>query len=252
MNMSTNELDNEIALVTGASRGIGMAIALELGRQGAAVIGTATSNDGAGKISEALKAQGIKGQGLVLNVTDQGSIDMVLTEIQNAWGAPSILVNNAGITRDNLLMRMKDEEWDAILDTNLKSIFRMSKAVVRAMTKARKGRIINISSVVGSSGNAGQCNYAAAKAGVIGFTKSLAQEVGSRHITVNAVAPGFIDTDMTRALTEAQRTALLAHIPLGRLGQAEDIANAVAFLASPRAAYITGTTLHVNGGMYMS
>jgi 3-oxoacyl-[acyl-carrier protein] reductase len=252
MNMSAKELDNEIALVTGASRGIGLAIALELGRQGATVIGTATSNDGAGKISEALKAQAIKGQGLVLNVTDQGSIDTALTEIQNAWGAPSILVNNAGITRDNLLMRMKDEEWDTILDTNLKSIFRMSKAVVRGMTKARKGRIISISSIVGSTGNAGQCNYAAAKAGIVGFTKSLAQEVGSRHITVNAVAPGFIDTDMTRALSETQRTALLAHIPLARLGQAEDIAHAVAFLASPRAAYVTGTTLHVNGGMYMS
>jgi len=250
--MSVNELENEIALVTGASRGIGLAIALELGRQGATVIGTATSNDGASKISEVLKTQNIKGQGLVLNVTDQGSIDTALTEIQNAWGTPSILVNNAGITRDNLLMRMKDEEWDVILDTNLKSIFRMSKAVVRGMTKARKGRIINISSIVGSIGNAGQCNYAAAKAGVIGFTKSLAHEVGSRHITVNAVAPGFIDTDMTRALTEAQRTALLAHIPLGRLGQAEDIAHAVAFLASPRAAYVTGTTLHVNGGMFMS
>jgi 3-oxoacyl-[acyl-carrier protein] reductase len=250
--MSAKELDNEIALVTGASRGIGLAIALELGRQGATIIGTATSNDGAGKISEALKAQGIKGQGLVLNVTDQGSIDTALTEIQNAWGAPSILINNAGITRDNLLMRMKDEEWDTILDTNLKSIFRMSKAVVRGMTKARKGRIISISSIVGSIGNAGQCNYAAAKAGVVGFTKSLAHEVGSRHITVNAVAPGFIDTDMTRALTEAQRAALLAHIPLGRLGQAEDIAHAVAFLASSRAAYVTGTTLHVNGGMYMN
>jgi 3-oxoacyl-[acyl-carrier protein] reductase len=252
MNVSAKELENEIALVTGASRGIGLAIALELGRQGATVIGTATSNDGALKIGEALKAQGIKGQGLTLNVTDQGSIDSALAEIQKAWGAPSILVNNAGITRDNLLMRMKDEEWDAILDTNLKSIFRMSKAVVRGMTKARKGRIISISSIVGSSGNAGQCNYAAAKAGVIGFTKSLAQEVGSRNITVNAVAPGFIDTDMTRALPEPQRVALLAHIPLGRLGQAEEIAHAVAFLASPRAAYVTGATLHVNGGMYMN
>jgi len=249
--MSAKELDNEIALVTGASRGIGLAIALELGRQGATVIGTATSNDGASKISETLKAQGIKGQGLVLNVTDQDSIDTALSEVQSAWGTPSILVNNAGITRDNLLMRMKDEEWDAILDTDLKSIFRMSKAVVRNMTKARKGRIISISSIVGSSGNPGQCNYAAAKAGVIGFTKSLAHEVGSRNITVNAVAPGFIDTDMTRALTEPQRAAMLARIPLGRLGQADEIANAVAFLASPRASYVTGTTLHVNGGMYM-
>lgn len=246
------ELEHEIALVTGASRGIGLAIALELGRQGATVIGTATSNDGAGKISDALKADNVKGQGLVLNVTDQGSIDTALEEIQNAWGAPTVLVNNAGITRDNLLMRMRDDEWDAIMDTNLKSLFRMSKAVLRGMTKARKGRIISISSIVGSSGNAGQCNYAAAKAGVIGFTKSLAREVGSRNITVNAVAPGFIDTDMTRALADAQRQALLVQIPLGRLGMAEEIAHAVAFLASPRAAYITGTTLHVNGGMYMN
>jgi len=246
------ELEHEIALVSGASRGIGLAIALELGRQGATVIGTATSNDGAGKISDALKANHLKGQGLVLNVTDQGSIDTALEEIQNAWGTPTVLVNNAGITRDNLLMRMKDDEWDAIMDTNLKSLFRMSKAVLRGMTKARKGRIISISSIVGSSGNAGQCNYAAAKAGVIGFTKSLAREVGSRNITVNAVAPGFIDTDMTRALADAQRQALLVQIPLGRLGLAEEIAHAVAFLASSRAAYITGTTLHVNGGMYMN
>lgn len=246
------ELEHEIALVSGASRGIGLAIALELGRQGATVIGTATSNDGAGKISDSLKANNVKGQGLVLNVTDQGSIDTALEEIQNAWGAPTILVNNAGITRDNLLLRMNDDEWDAIMDTNLKSLFRMSKAVLRGMTKARKGRIISISSIVGSTGNAGQSNYAAAKAGVIGFTKSLAREIGSRHITVNAVAPGFIDTDMTRALTDAQRQALLVQIPLGRLGQADEIAQAVAFLASPRAAYITGTTLHVNGGMYMN
>jgi len=250
--MSMKDLDGEIALVTGASRGIGLAIALELGRQGACVIGTATSNDGASKISEQLKSSGIKGQGLVLNVTDQGSIDTVVTEIQNAWGAPTILVNNAGITRDNLLMRMKDEEWDAILDTNLKSIFRMSKAVLRAMTKARKGRIISISSIVGASGNAGQCNYAAAKAGVVGFTKSLAREVGSRNVTVNAVAPGFIDTDMTRELPEAIRQNLIGQIPIGRLGAAEEIAHAVAFLASPRAGYISGVTLHVNGGMYMS
>jgi len=250
--MSMKDLDGEIALVTGASRGIGLAIALQLGRQGACVIGTATSNDGASKISEQLKSSGIKGQGLVLNVTDQGSIDTVVTEIQNAWGAPTILVNNAGITRDNLLMRMKDEEWDAILDTNLKSIFRMSKAVLRAMTKARKGRIISISSIVGASGNAGQCNYAAAKAGVVGFTKSLAREVGSRNVTVNAVAPGFIDTDMTRELPEAIRQSLIGQIPIGRLGAAEEIAHAVAFLASPRAGYISGVTLHVNGGMYMS
>lgn len=249
--MSAKELENEIALVTGASRGIGLAIALELGRQGATVIGTATSNDGASKIGDTLKAEGIKGQGLVLNVTDQGSIDTALTEIHNAWGAPGILVNNAGILRDNLLMRMKDEEWDELLDTNLKSVFRMSKVVLRGMTKARKGRIVNISSLVGSSGNAGQCNYAAAKAGVMGFTRSLAREVGSRNITVNAVAPGFIDTDMARTLTEAQRAAVLPQIPLGRLGLAEEVAHAVGFLASPRAAYITGATLHINGGMYM-
>ncbi|MDH4134311.1 MAG: 3-oxoacyl-ACP reductase FabG [Gammaproteobacteria bacterium] len=250
--MSVKELENEIALVTGASRGIGLAIALELGRQGATVIGTATSNDGAGKIGETLAAAGIRGQGLVLNVTDAASIEAALDTIQNAWGAPSILVNNAGITRDNLLMRMKDEEWDAIMETNLKSVFRMSKAVLRGMTKARKGRIVSISSIVGASGNAGQCNYAAAKAAVVGFTKSLAREVGSRNITVNAVAPGFIDTDMTRALTEAQRQAMMAQIPLGRLGLPEEIAQAVAFLVSPRAAYITGTTIHVNGGMYMN
>ncbi len=250
--MNTKELENEVALITGASRGIGMAIALELGHQGATVIGTATSNDGAAKITDALKAAGIKGQGLVLNVSDQGSIDTALEQFRSAWGEPTILVNNAGITRDNLLMRMKDEEWDAIMDTNLKSIFRMSKSVLRGMTKARKGRIISISSIVGSLGNAGQCNYAAAKAAVVGFTKSLAREVGSRAITVNAVAPGFIDTDMTRALPENVRTGLLAQIPLGRLGTAEEIAHAVAFLASPRAAYITGTTIHVNGGMYMN
>ena len=250
--MNAKELENEVALITGASRGIGMAIALELGRQGATVVGTATSNDGAAKITDALKAAGIKGQGLVLNVSDQGSIDTALEQFRSAWGEPTILVNNAGITRDNLLMRMKDEEWDAIMDTNLKSIFRMSKSVLRGMTKARKGRIISISSIVGSLGNAGQCNYAAAKAAVIGFTKSLAREVGSRAITVNAVAPGFIDTDMTRALPENVRAGLLAQIPLGRLGAAEEIAHAVAFLASPRAAYITGTTIHVNGGMYMN
>lgn len=249
---ATRELENEIALVTGASRGIGLAIALELGRQGATVIGTATSESGAAKIGELLKAENIRGQGLLLNVTDPTSIESALNQIQTGFAAPSILVNNAGITRDNLLMRMKDEEWDATLDTNLKSIFRMSKAVLRGMTKARKGRIISISSIVGASGNAGQCNYAAAKAGVVGLTKSLAREVGSRAITVNAVAPGFVDTDMTRALTEAQRQAMLAQIPLGRLGLAEEIAHAVAFLASPRAAYITGTTLHINGGMYMN
>jgi 3-oxoacyl-[acyl-carrier protein] reductase len=250
--MPAKELDNEIALVTGASRGIGLAIALELGRQGATVIGTATTKDGASKIADTLKSEDIKGDGVVLNVTDQGSIDAVIAEIQNSWGAPSILVNNAGILRDNLLMRMKDEEWDELLDTNLKSVFRMSKAVLRGMTKARKGRIINISSLVGSSGNAGQCNYAAAKAGVMGFTKSLAREIGSRKITVNAVAPGFIDTDMAKTLTEAQHAAVIPQIPLGRLGLAEEVAHAVGFLASPRAAYITGVTLHINGGMYMN
>jgi len=249
--MSLKELEGEIALVTGASRGLGFAIALELGRRGARVIGTATSADGAGAITEKLKAEGIEAQGIVLNVTDSGSIDAGLDQVQKTWGAPTILVNNAGITRDNLLMRMKDEEWDAIMDTNLKSIFRMSKAVLRAMTKARKGRIINISSIVGASGNAGQCNYAAAKAGVVGFTKSLAREVGSRNVTVNAVAPGFIDTDMTRELPEAVRQNMLAQIPLGRLGNPDEIAHAVAFLASPRATYVTGVTLHVNGGMYM-
>ncbi len=245
------ELENEIALVSGASRGIGLAIALELGRQGATVIGTATSNDGAGKISDALKDSGLKGQGLVLNVTDQGSIDTALEEIRNAWGATTVLVNNAGITRDNLLMRMSDDEWDAIMDTNLKSLFRMSKAVLRGMTKARKGRIISISSIVGSSGNAGQCNYAAAKAGVIGFTKSLAREVGSRNITVNAVAPGFIDTDMTRGLPAKVKEELLRQIPLGRFGSAEEVAAAVAFLAGPDAGYVTGQVIHVNGGMHM-
>ena len=244
-------LKDQIALVTGASRGIGQAIALELGRQGARVIGTATSGDGAEKISGALKEQNIAGKGMVLDVNSVESIAAVLPEIEKAGGAPTILVNNAGITRDNLLLRMSEEEWDAILDTNLKSVYRMTKACLRAMIKARWGRIISISSVVGVTGNAGQANYAAAKAGLIGFTKSLAREVGSRNITVNAVAPGFIDTDMTRSLSDAQREALVKQIPLGRLGQAQDIAHAVAFLASPQAGYITGATLHVNGGMYM-
>jgi 3-oxoacyl-[acyl-carrier protein] reductase len=250
--MANTTLNDEIALVTGASRGIGQAIALALGSQGATVIGTATSQKGAEAISAYLAEQGIKGQGMMLNVTDADSVAQVLAAITEAFGAPSILVNNAGITRDNLLMRMKDEEWDDIINTNLTSVFRLSKACLRAMTKARKGRIISISSVVGASGNAGQTNYAAAKAGLVGFTKSLAREVGARGITVNAVAPGFIDTDMTRALPEAQREALLSGIPLGRLGQPEEIAAAVAFLASPGAAYITGETLHVNGGMYMA
>jgi len=244
-------LDNEIALVTGASRGIGQAVALELGRGGATVIGTATSSNGAEKISNYLKENNINGTGLELNVTNSESIDAVIKAITEQFGAPSILVNNAGITRDNLLMRMKDEEWDDIMATNLKSIYRMSKACLRPMTKAKKGRIISIGSVVGASGNAGQTNYAAAKAGVMGFSKALAREVGSRGITVNVVAPGFIDTDMTRALPDEQKQALLSQIPLNRLGSPEEIAKAVAFLASPGAGYITGTTLHVNGGMYM-
>jgi len=245
-------LKGQIALVTGASRGIGQAIALELGRQGAQVIGTATSNDGAEKIGQYLKDNNLAGRGIVLDVNNTDSIAAALSELEKTSATPSILVNNAGITRDNLLLRMTEEEWDAILDTNLKSVYRMTKACLRAMTKARWGRIISISSVVGAMGNAGQVNYAAAKAGLIGFTKALAREVGSRNITVNAVAPGFIDTDMTRALPDAQREALLKQIPLGRLGRAEEIAQAVAFLASPQAGYITGTTLHVNGGMYMN
>jgi 3-oxoacyl-[acyl-carrier protein] reductase len=244
-------LENEIALVTGASRGIGEAIAAGLGEQGATVIGTATSESGAAAITARLAEAGIKGQGMVLNVTDPASIDTVLKAIAEGFGAPSILINNAGITRDNLLMRMKDEEWDSILDTNLTSIYRLSKACLRSMMKARKGRIISIGSVVGSTGNAGQTNYAAAKAGMIGFTKSLAREVGSRGITVNAVAPGFIDTDMTRELPQEQHKKLLSEIPLARLGAPKEIANAVVFLASSAADYITGETLHVNGGMYM-
>jgi len=245
-------LSNETALVTGASRGIGKAIADTLGRRGATVIGTATSEAGAQAISEALADTGIKGAGKVLNVTDPDSVVALMTAVQDEFSAPTILVNNAGITRDNLLMRMKDEEWDDVINTNLTSAFRMSKACLRGMMKARHGRIIMISSVIGATGNPGQSNYAATKAGVIGFTKSLAREIGSRGITVNAVAPGFIDTDMTQALPEEQRNALLGQIALGRLGAVEDIANAVAFLASSDAAYITGETIHVNGGMYMS
>jgi 3-oxoacyl-[acyl-carrier protein] reductase len=245
-------LENEIALVTGASRGIGKSIALALGKQGATVVGTATSEKGAEAITAYLADAGIKGKGLVLNVTDSVSIDECLKAMEGEFGMPNILVNNAGITRDNLLMRMKDEEWDDIINTNLSSIYRLSKAVLRSMMKARKGRIISITSVVGAMGNAGQTNYAAAKAGVMGFTKALAREAGARGITVNAVAPGFIDTDMTKVLPEEQKNALLTQIPMGRLGQPEEIAAAVAFLASPEAAYITGTTLHVNGGMYMS
>ena len=245
-------LENEIALVTGASRGIGQAIALGLGKQGATVIGTATSEGGAAAISEAFSAAGIKGRGAVLNVTEVTSIDALFKMIKEEFGsAPSVLVNNAGITRDNLLMRMKDNEWTDIMETNLTSIYRLSKACLRDMMKARRGRIINIASVVGSTGNPGQTNYSAAKAGMIGFTKSLAREVGSRGITVNAVAPGFIDTDMTRELSDDQRNALLTNIPLARLGSPEDIANAVVFLATASAAYITGETIHVNGGMFM-
>ena len=239
----------EIVLVTGASRGIGAAIADELAAQGATVIGTATSEGGAKAIGERMAAAG--GHGRVLNVTDPGSIDALLDSIADEFGPVSVLVNNAGITRDNLLMRMKDEDWQAIIDTNLTSIFRTSKAAMRPMMKARRGRIINIASVIGLIGNAGQANYAAAKAGIIGFSKSLAREVGSRGITVNVVAPGFIDTDMTRELPEAQREQMLGQIALGRLGEPADIARAVAFLAGPAASYITGETLHVNGGMYM-
>ena len=242
----------EIALVTGASRGIGQAITLELGRQGAYVIGTATSSDRAEKIGNTLKDNHINGRGAVLNVTDLASIAALMAELEKTCGTPTILVNNAGITRDNLMLRMSEQDWDTILDTNLKSVYRMTKACLRGMTKARRGRIITISSVVGCTGNPGQANYAAAKAGIFGFTKSLAREIGSRNVTVNAIAPGFVDTDMTRALAETQRAALIKQIPLGRLGTAEDVAHAVAFLASPRAAYITGTTLHVNGGMFMN
>ncbi len=245
-------LDGEIALVTGASRGIGQAIARELGRRGATVVGTATTEAGAEAIGQDLRERGVKGRGLRLNVTDPAAVEATVKAVIQDFGAPTILVNNAGVTRDNLLLRMKEEEWTSILDANLSSVYRLSKAVLRGMMKAQHGRIINITSVVGATGNPGQANYAAAKAGIIGFTKSLAREVGSRRITVNAVAPGAIDTDMTRALPEAQRAALIGTIPLQRLGEPQDIANAVAFLASPEAAYITGETLHVNGGMYMA
>ncbi len=245
-------LQGKVALVTGASRGIGQAIALELGRQGAVVIGTATSASGAERIAQILKEHGIEGTGLVLDVSNDESVTSTLEHIQKHVGQPLILVNNAGITRDNLMLRMKDDEWFDVINTNLSSLYRLTKAVLRGMTKARYGRIINIGSVVGAMGNAGQVNYAAAKAGLEGFGRALAREVGSRAITVNAVAPGFIDTDMTRELPDAQRDALLTQIPLGRLGQAEEIANVVAFLASDGAAYVTGATIPVNGGMYMS
>lgn len=244
-------MTSRIALVTGASRGIGRAIALRLGQDGHTVVGTATTAAGAAAITEALQGQGYKGLGMVLDVADGDSIAALLKTMGEQYGDPAILVNNAGITRDNLLMRMKDEDWDAILQTNLTSVFRLCKACMRGMSKARWGRMVNVSSVVASTGNAGQTNYAAAKAGMIGFTKSLAKEIGSRNVTVNAVSPGFIDTDMTRELPEAHRQALLASIPLGRLGDAEEVAHAVAFLCSEQASYITGETLHVNGGMYM-
>ncbi|HEY4803064.1 MAG TPA: 3-oxoacyl-ACP reductase FabG [Paraburkholderia sp.] len=245
-------LDNQAAIVTGASRGIGRAIALELARQGATVIGTATSEAGAQAISAAFEEAGLKGRGAVLNVNDAAAAEALIDATVKEFGGLAILVNNAGITQDNLAMRMKDDEWDSVIDTNLKSVFRLSRAVLRPMMKARTGRIINITSVVGSSGNPGQANYAAAKAGVAGMTRALAREIGSRGITVNCVAPGFIDTDMTKDLPAEQQAALKQQIPLGRLGSPDDIAHAVAFLASPQAAYITGTTLHVNGGMYMS
>jgi len=247
----TAPLAGQVALVTGATRGIGRAIALRLAKDGAAVIGTATTDEGAATISAALAEAGNAGAGMKLDVTDAAATDGVICAIEAKHGAITILVNNAGVTRDNLLLRMKDEEWDAIMATNLKPAYRLAKAVMRGMMKARHGRIIQIGSVVGSSGNPGQANYAAAKAALVGFTKSLAQEVGSRNITVNCVAPGFIDTDMTKALPEAAREALLARIPLGRLGTPEDIAHAVAYLASPGGGYVTGATLHVNGGMYM-
>lgn len=242
------ELSGKIALVTGATRGIGKAIALELAERGAQVVGTATSQAGADSISEMLAATG--GRGVVLDVNDAPACEAIVAELA-AEGGPHILVNNAGITRDTLAMRMKDDDWSAVLDTNLTAVFRLSRAVLKTMMKARAGRIINITSIVGSSGNPGQANYAAAKAGVAGMTRALARELGSRNITVNCVSPGFIETDMTRALNETQTAALLGQIPLGRLGSAADIAHAVAFLAGPQAGYITGTTLHVNGGMYM-
>jgi 3-oxoacyl-[acyl-carrier protein] reductase len=248
----TRALDGQVALVTGATRGIGRAIASTLAGAGATVIGTATTDDGAATIAAYLKEAGNAGTGIRLDVSDGDAVDAALADIASRFGAIAILVNNAGITRDNLLLRMKDDEWDAIMATNLKPAFRLAKGVLRGMMKARHGRIIQIGSVVGASGNPGQTNYAAAKAALVGFTKSLAQEVGSRNITINCVAPGFVDTDMTKALPEAQRAALLEKIPLGRLGSPEDIANAVLFLASPQAGYITGATLHVNGGMYMA
>ena len=245
-------LDGRIALVTGASRGIGRGIARALGAKGATVVGTATSESGAAGITACLSEAGARGRGAILDVRDTAGVETLISSVEKEFGSVGILVNNAGVTQDNLAIRMKEEEWDAVIDTDLSSVFRLSKAVLRGMMKARTGRIISITSVVGSSGNPGQINYAAAKAGVAGMTRALAREIGSRAITVNCIAPGFIDTDMTRALPEAQREALLSQIPLGRLGSTEDIAAAVVFLASPAASYITGTTLHVNGGMYMN
>jgi 3-oxoacyl-[acyl-carrier protein] reductase len=244
-------LQNQIALITGASRGIGRAIALELGRQGAIVVGTATTEEGAGIISNCLREAELKGEGMLLNVNNAAQIESLLKAVHDKFGDIVILVNNAGITRDNLLVRMKDEEWDDILETDLKSVFRLSRNVLRPMMKARYGRIVNISSVVGATGNMGQANYAAAKAGIFGFSKSLAREVGSRNITVNCIAPGFIETDMTRSLTSQQQQNLIQHVPLGRLGRPEEVASVVAFIASPAAGYITGATIHVNGGMHM-
>ena len=246
-----SELANDVALVTGASRGIGRAIAVELGRRGARVIGTATTEAGAQAIGAALAEAGLAGRGVVLDVASAASVEACFKDVEAQEGTPSILVNNAGVTRDGLLMRMSADDWATVIETDLSAVYRTCKAVMRGMMKARRGRIVNIASVVGVMGNAGQANYAAAKAGMIGFSKSLAREVGSRNITVNVVAPGFIVTDMTDALGEAQKAALLAQVPLGRLGSPQDIAAAVAFLAAPEAAYITGETLHVNGGMYM-
>lgn len=244
-------LNDKVALVTGATRGIGCAIALELGKAGATVIGTATTEEGAAKISAYLAEAGVKGKGVALDVCSVAQTEAVLSALATEFGAITVLVNNAGITRDNLTMRMGDDEWDAVIETNLKAVFRLSRAVMRGMMKARFGRIVNITSVVGYSGNAGQANYCAAKAGVAGMSRSLARELGSRNITVNCVAPGFIATDMTHALTEEQKKSMLASIPLGRAGTPEDIAGAVSFLVSPAAAYVTGTTVHVNGGMFM-
>ena len=249
--MTTQSLIGQIALVTGASRGIGRSIALELAKEGATVIGTATSEAGAQGITEALTAVGV-GRGMVLNVTNPADCESTIETIVKEYGGLNILVNNAGITKDQLAMRMKDEDWNDVIDTNLSAVFRLSRAVLRPMMKARGGRIIHVTSVVGHSGNPGQANYAAAKAGVAGMSRALAREIGSRNITVNCVAPGFIDTDMTKALTDEQQNSLKINIPLGRLGQPEDVANAVVFLASPKAAYITGATLHVNGGLYLA